>query len=213
MQSLEVSGEVRPMYGSLGVKRLKCHPDLLLQCLQSLGKQNVKLLSQFFRNFILQSSIPISWISPTKYFTVFFVDNFRITKLFGPSGWAVQSAPSSQLPSSVKSSVSCGINSESDVSEFFYSCVTHVLTSFLGLGLEGPVGLVIKFLNTFLLRCHSHSSLCFPSAVHHFCLLWMQAFDMDERLLESPSFQQSCLIVIRTVFPSPLTELLEQRVH
>ena len=138
MQRLEVSGAVRPMYGSLGVKRLKCNPDLLLQCLQSLGKQNVKLLSQFLRNLILQSSIPITWFSPTKYFTVFFADNFSNTKLLDSSGWAVQSAPSSQLPSSVKSSFSCGINSESDVSEFFIQLCETCFDFFPRFGIGRP---------------------------------------------------------------------------
>ena len=101
-------------------------------------KQNVKLLSHFLRNLILQPSSPISWISPTKYFTVFFVDNFSNTKLFGSIGWAVQSAPSSQLSSSVKSSVSCGINSEADVSEFFMQLCDTCFDFFPRFGIGRP---------------------------------------------------------------------------
>ena len=179
------------------------------------GKQNVKLLSHFLRNLFLQPSSPISLFSPTKYYTVFFVFNFSNTKLFGPSGWAMQSAPSSQSPSSVKPSVSCEAKSESDLSELFIQfCDTcfGFLPRF-GIGRPSWPSVASKVLNTFFLRCQSHNSLCFPSAVHQFCLLWVQALDMEERLPESPSFQQSYLIVTRTVFSSTLTELLEQRVH
>ena len=56
----------------------------------------------------------------------------------------MQSAPLSQLPYSVNSSVSLEVKSESDMSGFvLYSSVTHVLTSFLNLGLDGPFGVLL----------------------------------------------------------------------
>ena len=81
----------------------------------------------------------------------------------------MQSATSSQSPSSENWSFLCGVKSESDIYNFFYSSVTHVLTSFLGLALEGPVGLLFasQVLIKFLLRCQNHNSLCFYSSVTH----------------------------------------------
>ena len=108
------------------------------------GKQNVQLVSHFLRNLNLQPSDPIYLISPTQYFAVFFVVNFSSTKSSGSSSWTMQSAPLSQLPYSVNSSVSWKVKSEPDMSGFvLYISVTHVLTSFLSLGLEGPIILLL----------------------------------------------------------------------
>ena len=42
------------------------------------GKQNIQHVSCFLINLTLQPRGPISWSSPTKYFTVFFVANFAV---------------------------------------------------------------------------------------------------------------------------------------
>ena len=50
----------------------------------------------------------------------------------------------------------------------------------------------------------------FPSSVYHLCLHWVLSLDMDEPLLESLYFPQSCLLVPRMVLSSSLTMLLQQ---
>ena len=50
----------------------------------------------------------------------------------------------------------------------------------------------------------------FPSSVYHLCLHWVLSLDMDEPLLESLSFPQSCPLVPLMVLSSPLTMLLQQ---
>ena len=112
--------------------------------------------------------------------------------------------PASQTSSSVNSSFPWVVKSESDKSEsVLYGFVTHVLTSSWGcvcvisyLGRKVP--------NTFLPK---QRVTIFTSAVHHFCWLWMQSFDIEE-LLESPSCLQSCLLVLVMMSSSPTTLLL-----
>ena len=74
------------------------------------GRQNIQHMERLFRKLVLQPSGFISWISPTKYFTVFFVSNFSSTKSFGSSGWVRQSTPSSQSSSPVYSTHSWVVN-------------------------------------------------------------------------------------------------------
>ena len=56
MQSLEVSGAVRPIYGSLGVKRLKTKPQLRYTCpyVLNAAKHNIQILQPIYN--ILQGS-------------------------------------------------------------------------------------------------------------------------------------------------------------
>jgi len=74
------------------------------------GRQNIQYLGRSISKLVLQPPGFISWISPTKYFTVFFVSNFSSTKSFGSSGWVRQSTPSSQSSSPVYSSHSWVVN-------------------------------------------------------------------------------------------------------
>ena len=55
MQRLEVSGAVRPIYGSLGVKRLICYKsyiysptNAIVRCLKS----NIKIYIKLYNNFM-----------------------------------------------------------------------------------------------------------------------------------------------------------------
>jgi len=80
------------------------------------GKQNIQHVSRFLRNMVWQLPGPISWSSPTQYFTAFFVANFSSTKPFGSCDWQKQSTSSSQSSYSVNLSVSWVVKSESYMS-------------------------------------------------------------------------------------------------
>ena len=155
-----------------------------------------------------------SWISPTKYFTAFFIANFTSTQQFGSSDWVMQSVSSSQSSSSANLLVLWVVKSESDISESAsYSSVTcfeflpafwiesHTLSS-----------LGSKILNMFLLKCNVRI-LNFFSLIHHFYLHWVQLQDMDRTVLESLSFPKRCLLVPLMMSPTLLTVVLEQRVY
>lgn len=98
-------------------------------------------MSHLLKNLILQPSDPISWISPTKYLTVFFVANFINTKSFGSSGCTMQSLHfRSHLILQIHQFF-LEVKSEPDMSEFVLN--SFVLTFFVSLGLEGPIGLLL----------------------------------------------------------------------
>lgn len=162
----------------------------------------------------------ISRINPINYSTSSFVTNFSSTKSFGLSGWVVKSTPSSQSPTPVNLSDSWVVNSESEVSEsVLYSVATHVWTFFLGLGTlvwdwESLLVFSWQQVPEYLPSEVSESQFfIFLSAVHHFCLRWVQSLNMYEHPLESPSFPKSFLFVPLTVLSSPLTMLLEHGVY
>ena len=66
MQRLEVSGAVRPIYGSLGVKRLitsTCHSlfltSYLTECFNSGVQLKSNIVLQFYRNIKIQWNLDI----------------------------------------------------------------------------------------------------------------------------------------------------------
>jgi hypothetical protein len=110
------------------------------------GKQNVQLVSHFLRNLILQPSGSIYLINPTNYFAVSLLLILTLQNLL--AHWLDNSVRSTFAVTFLCKFVSFagrgGLKSESDMSGFLLcSSVTHVLTSFLSLGLEGPFDLLL----------------------------------------------------------------------
>ena len=137
---------------------------------------------------------PRIWISPTKYFTVSLL---LVLAVQNRSNQVDGQCSRSTFAVTFLCEVVSYVEGKIWIRHVWVCFIQFCNTSFYFLPLlwiwrsilPSPAS---KVQNKFLLGCQSHNSLCFPSAVHHFCLGWVQPLEMDESLLESPYFPNSC---------------------